>query len=197
MARRSAPLFEVTWIIGIPQSGKTTLAVARAVQRARVRRFPLLVIDPAGVAQARGFPVVRTVAEVTSALFRERRTVRFRPSSLEELERVIRAIRAGKRAVVLLDEAHTYLSARDGSSGELLGLMRETQHAKVDLFCTTQHLTGDVPQAAISCTSRVLAFRCTAKVVLDRLEKEWGADPAAVRSLPQFHYLEIPIGFQA
>ncbi len=157
--------------------------------------MPLLVLDPAGVAQARGFPLCATVAEAVAALYRERRSVRFRPRELEDLERILRAVRAGRNVVVLLDEAHTFLSARDGCSGELLGLMRETQHARVDLFCTTQHLTGDVPQAAISCTSRVLAFRCTAKVVLDRLATEWGQDPARVRSLPQFHYLEIPIGF--
>lgn len=190
-------LFEVCWIIGIPQSGKTTLAVSRAVQCARERGVPLFAIDGASVAQLRGFPPRAGVLEALDAGFARGEDSRVRPSSLEELDALLRGIRAGKRAVVLIDEAHRWLSARDGSSGELLNLMRETQHSQVDLFATTQHLTGDVPQAAISCTARVLVFRCTAQVVLDRLEREWGAPRRTVATLPQFHYLELEIGFSS
>jgi hypothetical protein len=192
---RPRRLFEVCWVIGIPQSGKTTLAVARAVARARERGVPLFAIDGASVAQLRGFPARASVLEALEASFRKGEDSRVRPRSLEELDALLRGIRAGKRAVVLIDEAHRWLSARDGSSSELLNLMRETQHAQVDVFATTQHLTGDVPQAAISCTARVLVFRCTAQVVLDRLEREWSAPRRTVAALPQFHYLELVIGF--
>lgn len=194
-AQRSRRLFEVCWIIGIPQSGKTTLAVSRAVARARERGVPLFAIDGANVAQLRGFPARASVLEALEASFARGEDSRVRPRSLEELDALLRGIRAGKNAVVLIDEAHRWLSARDGSSGELLHLMRETQHARIDLFATTQHLTGDVPQAAISCTARVLVFRCTAQVVLDRLEREWSAPRRTVASLPQFHYVELVIGF--
>jgi hypothetical protein len=193
--RGARRLSEVVWIIGIPQSGKTTLAVSRAVACARERRVPLFAIDGANVAQLRGFPLRSSVLEALDAGFARGEDSRVRPSSRDELDALLRGIRAGKRAVVLVDEAHRWLSAQSGSSGELLHLMRETQHAQVDLFATTHHLTGDVPQAAISCTSRVLVFRCIAKAVLDRLESEWSLPRRTVSTLPQFHYLEHVTGF--
>lgn len=188
-------LFEVCWIIGIPQSGKTTLAVSRAVARARERGVPLFAIDGAEAAQLRGFPLRSSVLEALDASFARGEDSRIVPRSIGELDALLRGIRAGRRAVVLVDEAHNWLSARDGTSGELLRLMRKTQHAEVDLFATTHHLTGDVPQAAISCTQRVLVFRQTASVVLDRLERDWNAPRRKVATLPQFHYLELVIGF--
>ena len=192
---RARRLFEVCWIIGIPQSGKTTLAVSRAVARARERGVPLFAIDPAYVAQLRGFPARSSVLEALEASFARGEDSRVCPRSREELDSLLRGIHAGKRAVVLVDEAHTWLSAQSGSSGALLHLMRQTQHAQVDLFATTHHLTGDVPQAAISCTSRVIVFRAIAKAVLDRLESEWNLPRATVATLPQFHYLEHVTGF--
>jgi len=192
---RRRRLFEVCWVIGIPQSGKTTLAVSRAIARARERRVPLFAIDGASVAQLRGFPPRASVLEALDAGFERGEDSRVRPRSREELDALLRGIRAGKRAVVLVDEAHRWLSAQSGSSGELLHLMRETQHSEVDLFATTHHLTGDVPQAAISCTARVLVFRCIAKAVLDRLESEWSLERRTVSTLPQFHYLEHVTGF--
>jgi len=189
-------LFEVCWVIGIPQSGKTTLAVSRAVAKARERGVPLFAIDGANVAQLRGFPARSSVLEAIEASFGRGEDSRVRPRTLEELDALLRGIRAGKRAVVLVDEAHRWLSAQSGSSGELLALMRETQHSEVDLFCTTQHLTGDVPQAAISCTARVLVFRNVAEVVLERCDKSWKLPRETVANLPQFHYLERVIGFQ-
>lgn len=188
-------LFEVCWIIGIPQSGKTTLAVSRAVRCARERRVPLFAIDGAEAAQLRGFPLRASPLEALDASFRRGEDSRLVPSSIDELDALLRGIRAGRRAVVLVDEAHNWLSARDGTSGELLKLMRKTQHAEVDLFATTHHLTGDVPQAAMSCTQRMLVFRQTASVVLDRLERDWNAPRQVVSTLPQFGYLELVLGF--
>ncbi len=121
--------------------------------------------------------------------------VRFVPHSLEDLDSLLRGLRAGKRIVILVDEAHYWLSAQSGSSTELVHLMRESQHAQADVFLTTQHLSGDVPQSALSCTSRLLVFRCTAPRVLQVLEREFGIGRARASSLRQFHYLEKRIGF--
>lgn len=192
---KRARLFEVCWIIGIPQSGKTTLAVSRAVARARERRVPLFLVDGANVKQLRGFPARSSVLDALDASFARGEDSRVRPQTRDELDALLRGIRAGKRAVVLVDEAHRWLSAQSGSSGELLHLMRETQHAEVDLFATTHHLTGDVPQAAISCTARVIVFRCISAAVLQRLDSEWNLPRATVKSLAQYHYLEHVTGF--
>lgn len=196
MKPRRARVYEVTWAIGIPQSGKTTLAVSRAIQRAEERGVPLVAIDSGAVDQLRGLPPAETPGDVVQIAFREHRSCRYVPSDLEDCERVLRVLRKGRRLVVLVDEAHYWLSAHtDGTSSELVHLMREGQHARTDLFLTTHHLTGDVPQAALTCTSRVLVLRCIAPRVLDLLSKEWGFDRGAVQSLPQFHYLEKRLGF--
>lgn len=189
-------MFEVVWAIGIPQSGKTTLAVSRAIARAEERGVPLVAIDSARVEQLRGLPEATSPDDLVQLAFREKRSCRYVPHVPEDCDRVLRAIRKGRKVVVLVDEAHYWLSAHTAATcSELVHLMREAQHSRVDLFLTTQHLTGDVPQAALSCTSRVLVLRCTAPRVLDLLSKTWALDRGTIQALPQFHYLEAQIGF--
>lgn len=129
------------------------------------------------------------------ALYTRRSSVAFKPRDLGELDAVLRALRAGKDAVLLVDEAHTFLSAQSGSSAELVHAMREAQHARLDVFLTTQHLSGDIPQSALSCTSTLHIFRCSAPRVLRLLEAEWGIPRARVASLPRFRFLTLRIGF--
>lgn len=191
----SSPHFEVTWTIGIPQSGKTTLAVSRAVQRAAHRGVALVAIDSARVAQLAGLHEIKSRHEALQAVS-EKLLVRYVPREQTDCEGMLEALRRRGDCVVLVDEAHYWLSARSGSQEVLVHLMREAQHSRLDLFLTTQHLTGDVPQAALSCTSRLLVLRCTAPRVLDLLERTWDLDRQTVQALPQFHYLEQRIGFE-
>lgn len=119
----------------------------------------------------------------------------FSPSSMDELDETIRALRAGKDVVLLVDEAHTFLSAQSGSSSELIHTLREGQHARADTFLVTQHLSGDVPQSALSCTNNLHVFRCVAPRVLHLLEREWGVARERVANLPPFRFLTLRIGF--
>lgn len=185
----------VAWIVGCPQSGKTTLARWEASRLSRERGWPVLVIDAASVHNLADVPSA-TVDEAISALWKEPRgSARIAPRSLEEVDRACRAVRAGKRVVLLVDEAHYFLSAQSGVSSELLRLMRATQHAQAEVLLTTHHLTGDVPQSALSCTSRLLVFRCTSPRVLRVLETEFGFPRQEVRELPQYHYRVRSLGF--
>jgi len=156
---------------------------------------PVCVIDSAVVHNFTDVPL-HTVDEAIDALWKEPRgTCRIVPRSIEDVDRICRAIQAGKDCILLVDEAHFWLSAQSGVSSELTKLMRATQHARADLFLTTQHLTGDVPQTALSCTSHLYVFRCTAPRVLQTLEREFGFDRQAVANLPQHAFLEKVMGF--
>lgn len=182
--------------MGVPYSGKTTLAVARALARARARGCPLVAIDPGRVKQFRGFPRASSPAELVELVYEHREPFAvFSPAGVLELEEAIRALRAGKDVVLLVDEAHTYLSAQSGSSSELVHTLREGQHARADTFLVTQHLSGDVPQSALSCTTMLHVFRCTSPRVLRLLESEWGVPRARVATLPPYRFLSLRIGF--
>lgn len=188
-------LHGVTWIVGCPQSGKTTLARSEAARLSALRRAPVLILDAQSVHNLSDVPKA-TVDEAISACWREPRgNARVVPSSIDDVDRMARAVRHGQRVVLLVDEAHFWLSAQSGASHELLKVMRATQHAKADVLLTTQHLTGDVPQAALSCTSRLCVFRCQAPRVLQTLEREFDLPRDLVSTLPQFRYAEKRIGF--
>ena len=98
---------------------------------------------------------------------------------------------------LLIDEAHVWLSARSAVTDPMLRIMRGHRHSKVRLFLTTQHLSGDVPQAALACSPVLHVFRCTSPATLERLEKQFGIQPARVRNLPQFNYLRLFEGFSS
>lgn len=185
----------VAWMVGCPQSGKTSLAKHSARVAHLNRGWPVLIVDSAEVHNLADVPLHST-EDAIEALWREPRGhARVVPRDIEEMDRLMRAVRAGKRVVVVVDEAHFWLSAQSGVSGELVKLMRATQHAQVDLILTTQHLTGDVPQSALSCTTDLYVFRCTAPRVLQTLDREYGLEREQVRNLPQFHFLHVSTGF--
>lgn len=183
------------WYVGIPKSGKTTLARAHAIEAARENRFPILVIDSEGVAQLEGFAHARSVEHARAAVFERRLSCAYHPNDREEVWELLRSCRKPGRVNVLIDEAHLWLSAGSSSRDPMLQLMRSHRHARVRLFLTTQHLSGDVPQAAISCAPEVFVFRCTGQPTLDRMETQWGIRPEVARNLRQFHYLRHYEGF--
>lgn len=96
---------------------------------------------------------------------------------------------------VLLDGAHAVLSARSHVSEPLIAAMRGHRHRELALLLSTHHLTGDVPQAALSCAPELYLFCCTSPAVLKTVEKEWGVPARKVSGLPQFSYLCVRLGF--
>lgn len=77
----------------------------------------------------------------------------------------------------------------------MLRLLRAYRHAPAHVLLTTQHLSGDVPQEALSCAPRLHVFRCTAPAVLDRLEREYAMDRHMLSQLPQGQFVTIQTGF--
>jgi len=133
--------------------------------------------------------------ELVRATWRDGCSLAWSPDAPEEVAQLAREAERRGGVALLIDEAATWLSASRGRGGELLRLMRRHRHAGVSLHLTTQHLSGDVPQEALSLAPRLLVFRCTAPVVLDRLERDHGLARDLVATLPRWAYLEVRTGF--
>lgn len=188
----------VEWMIGCPASGKTTLARAHAIEAHRSTGWPVLVVDTEGAAQLRGFHRSRSLAEAIRVVWRERASTSFAPNDADEVLALMRAARRPGRVVVLVDEAHVWFDASAGGEVRkaILRLMRSHRHAGVRLILTTQHLTGDIPQAALACSPVLHVFRCTSPATLERLRAQYGLAPQRVRALRQYAYLRIFEGFE-
>jgi hypothetical protein len=185
----------VTWCVGIPQSGKTTHALRLVTEASTRLRIPFLALDSAHVAQLGGIPRARSFDDVLRRLWIDRSSCAWSPNHLDDVDRTCKAIRAGRRVLLLVDEAHFWLSSRSGVSASLVALMRATQHAESHVYLTTHHLTGDIPQSALSCAPTLYVFRCTSPRVLQVLEQEFALDSALIRTLPQFAFIEHRTGF--
>ena len=156
----------------------------------------MLIVDPIAAHNLADMPLVPARDSIGLLWGAQRQHVRVAPTH-HELGALCRAIRAGKRVVVLVDEAHYFLQPTRGQFCEPLAqLMRAAQHAECEVLLTTQHLTGDVPAVALSCTTRLSVFRCTSPRVLKVLETEWGFDLSQVSTLPRFSFIPKQIGFE-
>lgn len=193
----------VYWYAGCPASGKTIEATSQAVELVHRTGRPLLVIDTEQVENFAALDRAWSVDEALKAVWREGRSVAFTPIIPDpkrptlEVDQLARAARCPGDVVLLVDEASHWLSSSLGRGGELLNLLRTYRHAGTDVLLTTQHLSGDIPAAALSCSPILTVFRCESPPVLEKLERAWGLDPSLVATLPQFEYLRISFGFDS
>ena len=185
----------VEWFIGKPGAGKTTLAAARAAALVSSTGFPVFCIDSAGVAQLDHIPRARSLAAALDSVFRLRQHSSFTPRDGEEVETIARQALDRGRVILFVDEAAFWLSSRKNSAPSLLRLMRAHRHSQVHVLLTTQHFSADVPQEAISCAPVLNVFACESPAVLDRLERDYGLDRAAVKALQRGRYFRVETGF--
>lgn len=186
---------EAAWYVGIPRAGKTRLAVSHAVVAARETGWPVLAIDSQGVSNFKGWPHARTAAAAIESVWGQRSTVAFMPNDAGDMEQIIQATLRAGRVHLLVDEAAYWLDSRRGRGGSMLRILRTFRHLPAHVLLTTQHLSGDVPQEALSCAPSLYVFRCTAPAVLDRLEREYAVPRATVANLEQGRFLTIRSGF--
>ena len=183
------------WYVGIPRAGKTRLAHAHAVELSETSGWPVLVVDSQGVGNFNEWPHAASVDDAVLEIWGKRASCAYIPKDGEEVDQLVRAVLSSGRVVLLVDEAAYWLSSSRGRGGALLRLLRAYRHAPAHVLLTTQHLSGDVPQEALSCAPTLYVFRCTAPAVLDRLEREYSAPRDLVATLPQAKYLTFRTGF--
>lgn len=183
------------WYVGIPRAGKTRLAHSHLVQQCKRSRWPGLVVDSQGVDNFQAWPKAASTDEAGASIWGARRSIAYTPPDAECFEAIIRQVLDRGRCNLLIDEAAFWLGAHRGRGGSLLRLLRAYRHAPASVFLTTQHLSGDVPQEALSCAPELFVFRCTSPAVLDRLEREYSADRRQIAALPQGCFVRISQGF--
>lgn len=118
----------------------------------------------------------------------------YRPSSVKDLDQVARIAESGGKLVLLIDEAHYWLSGK-GASPTLLRIMRATRHSQLRILLTTQHLSGDIPQAAFACAPDLYLFRTTAPRSLKVLESEFELDPEILSGLRAHYFIRKRTSF--
>lgn len=185
----------MSWYVGCPHSGKTTLASVHARWIAEEIGYRVVVLDSEQVSDFRGLPHVAP-QELPDLVWKQRKIAAVTPRNLADVESVARIVRAGKDAVLLVDEASLWLSNRRCSE-ELLRVLRTTQHCRSRVLLTTQHFSGDIPQPALACAPDLFLFRTTAPRALEALSKHYDVDAAQVRALTRYSYLAKRTTFDA
>lgn len=188
LCRRLAPAGRSgsAWFIGTSGAGKSSLAAGLAVELAGRTCDPLLVVDSEDSLDEAfpNLPVAESVSDAIRLVWGEGRHCRWILEEPAELERVARAARELRRAVLYIDESSYYLHSGTSRKSELLKLIRTHRHRQVWLLFTTQHFSGDVPQAAFGGGPVLYIFQTSTPVALERLKREWRVPPELVESLP-------------
>ena len=133
------------------------------------------------------------VRDALISIYADRCHVAYTPDSPEDVDRLAAGLRAGGKAIILIDEARYWLSSHQ-ISRDLSRLMRIWQHSKLIIRCTTQRLE-DIHQDAMACTNEMYVFRCTSPRTLERLEREFGMDVNKVKSLERGQFITWRGGF--
>lgn len=184
----------LAWYFGIPGAGKTTLATRHAAALVRRTNWPVLVVNTEGVRQLAGVEDSGSPARAVARCFTERRNAAFVPETVEDLNCALEAAAKHGRVILLIDEAAVWIDAHDRHS-PMLRLMRGHRHKRVALLLTTQHMSGDCPQEALSCAPVLYVFNCSSDAVHKRLWEKYQIPQQAVETLPRGRYIRIRTGF--
>lgn len=188
----------IHWYVGIPESGKTHQALRDLIETSRKTGFPAIVIDDASADNFAAWPHARNLDDLFESVWGYGLRVAYTPSAADprgEVDAICNAAEEAGRCCILIDEAATWLTSSVGRGSPLARIMRRHRHWQGHLFLTTQHFSGDVSQEALSCAPRVLIFRNESETVLDALRRRYSLDPAFVRSIPQYQFVERFTGF--
>jgi len=185
------------WYVGVTGSGKTTLALQHAGEASRENGWPVLAIDTGGVDQLAHVPAARSVSELVRQVWSEGVHARIVPNDQNDVDDVVNACLHFRHVNLIVDEAADWIDSARGARSPLMKLLRRHRHARARIFLTTQHLSADVPQRALSCGPALYVFHCDSGAVLDRLERDYGLDRGTVRNLPRGKYLRVQLGFPA
>lgn len=181
--------------VGVCQSGKTTLALNRAIADSSRWNSPLMIVDSFRAGNFSGFPHSPTVRDSLSILFASRSTVAFFPGGVTgdgpgDVARLCAGLRAGGRAVVLLDELRPWITP-GRLPAPLSLLFRSYAHSRVILHVTTQS-PSDLPPEVYQSAKRVFVFRNDSKRALDLIAGEFpSADLAGVPALGRGRFVEL------
>lgn len=171
----------VSLYVGIPQSGKTTLARRRAGEDVVAHDLPCLVLDSEGANNLSDIPRAPDMAGVFHSLYGRRRNVRYVPAGEEDVERLAAGVRDGRNLVFLVDE-FGYWASSHKILPSMKKILRAHNHANIHLHATTQYLS-DLAPLALQCYDHLYVFRTISARGIERLQDEYRVPPEKVYSL--------------
>lgn len=182
----------VAYYVGGTGTGKTTLMMAHAVEKANARAVPLVLIDSEGVVGSDKLQAetALTVQMAIDAVWRDGKHIRFQPNTSAEVGALARAIRGGGDVVLAIDEI-SYWARGTSLNEDLARLYRVHRHSRVDVYATSQY-PADISPLVWNVKSEVYIFRNESARAVERLAEECSLskeDQAKVLSLPNMAYL--------
>lgn len=172
----------VSLYLGIPGSGKTTLARTRAAEDIRRTGLPCLILDSEGANNLSDIPAAPDVRTVLYTLYGHGRNIRYIPKDEDDVERLAAGVRAGRGVVFLVDEFGYWASCRK-ILPSITRILRGHRHSSIYLHATTQYLS-DLAPLALQCYDELYVFRNQSARGLERLRDEYSLDEALVQNLP-------------
>lgn len=172
----------VSLYLGIPGSGKTTLARRRAGEEVSKYNLPCLVLDSEGANNLADIPRAMTLQDVFDRLYNGRQNVRYMPEGEEDVERLAAGVRAGRNLVFLIDEFGYWASYRK-ILPSIARILRGHRHANIYLHATTQYLS-DLAPLALQCYDNLYVFRNQSARGIERLQDEYLIPPEKIQNLP-------------
>lgn len=175
--------------VGVPGTGKTTLAIANARAEAKSTGRGLIAIDSEGtIPESFGIRLVERPVDAVRSAWGTRGEVRVIPVDDSDVEAICRAALKGKNVVILIDEIGLWASSAS-TPVSLKRLIRVQRHVGVSLHMTTQY-PADVAPIVRQCASRLFAFRSTQDRAVKLLEADFQIDGDRVRRLKVGEHLD-------
>jgi hypothetical protein len=183
-------------LLGCPGSGKSRLALELALQEVNRTGYPLLIIDPARAWNFQSYHHAETPDEVVTWLWGKRKHVAYTPMDPErDFEPLMRAARAGRQVILLIDELKFVLPSSRSMSLQFQLAVRLWRHADLPAIYATTQCYLDAARPLRAAVSRWMIFRCVDPGDLAHLAKDFRLDPARVEQLGPGEYLEVQRGF--
>lgn len=166
--------------------GKTVAAIQWCRERARARRFPLLVVDSAAALNFREWRRVPYAAALAQ-VWKQGGEWAWTPADRTEVDGLCAAIVRVRKLVLLVDESAYWLDSSRGRGGSLERLYRTARHPDAYVALTTQYAGADVSPQILACRPEVFVFRTPQP--LGRIETQYGIDPEAAKALKPHHFI--------
>jgi hypothetical protein len=117
----------------------------------------LLVLDSAAALNFRSWSRIPSAAHLSVAWQPGERA--WTPRDADEVDAFAESvIRVRKTLVIVVDESGYWINSSRGRGGGLERLYRTARHPDAYVALTTQHSSGDIPRAVISCRPSVYVY---------------------------------------
>jgi hypothetical protein len=185
--------------LGMTQTKKTTKAYADLADDVAATGWPALVLDCMPAWNFEHERHVDTPEAVLDSLYGQGRHTFFTPRSTDDIDWILRGIRAKRpdgsklgKIHILWDECSIQMS-KWKITDEISQTLRGWAHYSLTFRLVTQR-PGDLHGDVFGCNPEAYVHRVRKAGDLDRLREEFNLDPEKVKALPDGEFITVPRG---